>query len=56
MSRILGEIRQIAFVVDDGLIFEMADLKEPSQYARVMHIAAEAKCWDGSNPVRDVLA
>ena len=39
-----------------GLIFEMADLKEPSQYERVMNIAKEAKKWDGSEPVREVLA
>ncbi|MGC3982592.1 MAG: VOC family protein [Steroidobacteraceae bacterium] len=34
-----------------GLIFEMADLKEPSHYQRVMGIAKAGESWDGADHV-----
>lgn len=39
-----------------GLIFEMADLKEPEQYQRVLGIAKAAESWQGGNPVIEVAA
>jgi hypothetical protein len=41
---------------ENGLIFELADLKEPAQYQRVMGIAAAASVWDGQAPVIEVAA
>ncbi len=39
-----------------GIIFEMADLKEPEQYARVMGIAEKAATWSGGEYVINVAA
>ncbi len=37
-----------------GVVFEIADLREPGQYQRVLGIAEAAKSWDGRNAVREV--
>lgn len=38
----------------DGLIFEMADLREPGQYERVLKIADAGASWQGGHHVVEV--
>lgn len=37
-----------------GFIYEISDLLEPGQLARVQNIARAAQDWDGQEPVREV--
>ncbi|MEK9725017.1 MAG: VOC family protein [Rhodospirillaceae bacterium] len=50
-------VRLAYFASEDGpggFIYEIADLKEPDQYARVMNIAKAAAEWDGGQAVIEV--
>ncbi|MEM7738689.1 MAG: VOC family protein [Deinococcota bacterium] len=39
---------------DDGLIYEISDLKEPSQYVRIMNIQKAHEGWQGTPLVYEV--
>jgi Glyoxalase/Bleomycin resistance protein/Dioxygenase superfamily len=39
-----------------GFIFEIADLKEPEQYERVMGVRSAHENWDGGNAIHEVTA
>jgi hypothetical protein len=50
-------VRLVYFATDqdgDALIYEISDLKEPSQYARVMNIQKAHEGWRGTPLVYEV--
>ena len=50
-------IRFVYFATDSipgGLLYEMAEVKEPPLYDMMMHIQATARTWDGSDPIREL--
>jgi catechol 2,3-dioxygenase-like lactoylglutathione lyase family enzyme len=51
-------IRFVYFATDSspgGLLYEMAEVKEPPLYDVMMRIQAAARAWDGSDPIRELL-
>jgi catechol 2,3-dioxygenase-like lactoylglutathione lyase family enzyme len=49
-------IRFVYFATDSipgGLLYEMAEVKEPPIYDAMMRIQATARTWDGSDPIRE---
>ena len=49
-------IRFVYFATDaipGGLLYEMAEVKEPPLYDMMMRIQATARTWDGTDPIRE---
>jgi len=50
------DVRFIYFATETspgGLIFEMAEVKEPPLWDAMMNVREEAKRWNGKDPIRD---
>lgn len=50
-------IRFVYFATDSspgGLLYEMAEVKEPPIYDMMMRIQAAARAWDGADPIREL--
>ena len=55
----IGGTRFIYFATDSvpgGLLYEIAEVKEPPIYQTVMKIRDLARVWDGHDPIRDFAA